>query len=274
MAQKPIKYRTSDAVKLNRQVGPPIDTGYAVDLPDVSANDRNNWTVQLIKPNNKYLNLWVEDASIDFSIFGRTGQSRWKREFYPHSFNQPVLKLSGYMPNQREYNKLAAFVRESHAEALNFHRDDINVSEKSRASKPFPTVTLRMRPFSDQKANPRNQKCKRKGMQLEGYIKSIRAGAVKFEFAPAFEIEYVIAQSDGNVGIYGDTLIAGSQIVDWMTLFNDEQFGAKSGTQMRAAINAADRKAEQDKLVAIVKESVKELSQNASDISNIFNLSS
>lgn len=274
MAQDPIKYRTSDAVQLNRQVGPPIDTGYAVDLPDVSANDRDNWTVQLIKPNNKYLNLWVEDASIDFSISGRTGQSRWKREFYPHSFNQPVLKLSGYMPNQREYNKLAAFVRESHAEALNLNRNYINVSEKSSANKPFPTVTLRMRPFSDQKANPRNQKGKRKGMQLEGYIKSIRAGAVKFEFAPAFEIEYVIAQSDGNVGIYGDNLIAGSQIVDWMTLFNDEQFGAKSGTQMRSAINAADQKAEQDKIVASVNEGIKALQDISNSLSNIFDLSS
>lgn len=244
-----IKYSTNDAYKLGRQAGPRPDTGYAVNLPDVSANDKDNWTARLIKPNNKYLNLWVEEASIDFSVSGSFGQSRWKREFYPRSFNQPVLTLTGRMPNQREHNKLAAFVRESHSEALNINpftgasaTERTTVKTKTYPNAPdvpLPTVSLIMK--NDVIGGRlRNQKGGRRGMKLEGYIKSINAGAIKFEHAPAFEIEFVVAASDGTVGIYSDKLTAGSKIVDWMTLFKEEQFGAKSGTQIRRQIEWDD----------------------------------
>ena len=243
----PIPYSAENAAKLNRQAGPRVDTGYAVSTPDVDPNTLNNWTARLIKTNNKYLNLWVEEASIDFSMTGSTGQSRWKREFYPHSFDQPILKMAGIMPNQREYNKLAAFVRESHSEALNVNGDirpQSNASEKSNiyykhygddATIPLPTVTLIMNPRSVE-GRPRNQKGGRKGMQLEGYIKSIAAGGTKFNFAPQFSIEFVIAQSDGSKGIFGDNLSSGSKITDWMTLFRKDDFGAKNGAQIRKDI--------------------------------------
>lgn len=230
-----IPYETSDAAQLNRQTGPRPDTGYAVNIPNVDPNKKNNWTVQLIKPNGKYLNLWVEEMSIDFSISGSTGQSRWKREFFPRSFNQPTLNMFGFMPNPREYNKLAAFVRESHAEALNLNR---NYSESAK-SKPsgYPTVTLLMNPRSAL-GRARNQKGGRKGMKLEGYIKSVAAGATRFEQAPRFELGFIIASSDGTVGIYDDRLDAGSQITDWMRLFREDFLGSTRGDQIRAEINA------------------------------------
>jgi len=272
----PIPYQTQDAVKLKTQTGPRVDTGYAVNLPNVDPNTKDNWTIRLIKPNNKYLNLWVEDASIDFSMHGSTGQSRWKREFYPHSFNQPVLKLMGRMPNQREYNKLAAFVRESHAEALRVNK---NLTEKTNAGVksyagtriPLPTVTLIMNPryyyndrAIDAKRSPRNQKGGRKGMELEGYIKSIAAGSKKFEFAPQFEIQFIIASSKGSVGIYDDKLRAGSKITDWMTLFKDGQFGAKSGSSYRADELAKDRREREAERAQV--EAAKSLTNLAEDI--------
>lgn len=226
-----IKYTTKDSALLNRQVGPRIDTGYAVSSPNASANDKTNWNVQLIKLNKKYLNLWVDSAGIDFSLSGNTGQSRYKREFYPHSFNEPTLVMRGRMPNQREYNKLAAFVRESHSEALNVNR---NYNEKSGGTKPYPTVTLIMKSNVQQKGQPRNQKGGHMGMKLEGYIKSIAAGNQKFDFAPEFEIQFIVAASDGTVGIYEDTLDAGSQTISWMTLFKEHHFGALNGGQIRS----------------------------------------
>ena len=230
-----IKYTTKDASLLNRQIGPRIDTGYQVNGNNVSVNDRSNWSIQLTKPNNKYLNLWADEINIDFSMSGTMGQSRFKREFYPHSFNEPTMKIIGRMPNQREYNKLAAFVRESHSEALNIQQ---NYGEKSKASKEFPTVTLTMKSSRpQQKGQPRTQKGARRGMQLEGYIMSIAAGAAKFEFAPQFQIEFVVAASNGTVGIYEDKLSAGSAVVDWSTLFKQGHFGAKSGYQIKKEIN-------------------------------------
>jgi hypothetical protein len=234
MADK-IKYTTQDAAFLNRQVGPRPDLGWAVNSPDISANDSKNWTVQLVKANKKYLNLWVEEADIDFSMSGTTGQSRYRREFYPHSFNEPTLVLKGRMPNQREYNKLAAFVRESHSEALNAN---VNYSEKSAGKKAYPTVSLIMRPHAPENRFPRTQKGGHRGMQLEGYIKSIAAGAQKFEFAPAFEIQFIVASSavSSGIGIYQDDLDPGSQVVSWMSIFKDGYLGAKSGYQIKEAI--------------------------------------
>lgn len=230
------KYTTKDASRLNKQTGPRPDTGYAVNYPDISANDFNNWNVRLIKPNKKYLNLWVENAQIDFSMSGSTGQSRWRREFYPHSFNEPTLILTGYAPNQREYNKIAAFVRESHSEALNVGRlAKVNTSEKTKGDKETPTVTLLMK-SSNQDYKPRGQKGGRRGMKLEGYIASIAAGAQKFQQAPKFEIAFIVAASDGAVGIYNDTLTTGSKITDWMTLFKEDHFGAQSGTDIRKKV--------------------------------------
>lgn len=245
----PIKYTDNDAAKLNRQAGPRPDTGYAVNIPNVSANDSENWTARLIKPNNKYLNLWIEEASIDFSVSGTFGQSRWKREFFPRSFNQPILKLSGHMPNQKEYNKFAAFVRESHSEALSINPfTGTNATERTTIKTktypnapdiPLPTVSLIMKKDVIE-GRLRNQKGGRRGMKLEGYIKSIKAGAERFQYAPEFMIEFVIAASDGNIGIYSDNLIAGSKITDWMTLFKENHFGAKSGAQIRKEIGQQD----------------------------------
>jgi hypothetical protein len=232
MADK-IKYTTKDASYLNKQAGPRPDTGYMVNSPNISANDSDNWTIQLIKSNKKYLNLWVEEITVDFSMFGSTGQSRHKREFYPHSFNEPTLRMTGRMPNQREFNKLAAFVRESHSEALNGRQ---NISETGKGTKVYPTVTLLMKGNPPSKKKPRTQKGGRRGMKLEGYIKSVTAGAKKFEFAPMFQIDFIVAASDGTVGIYEDKLDAGSQTVDWMTLFKEGQFGAKSGYQIKKDI--------------------------------------
>jgi len=238
-------YRVEDAAQLNRQTGPRVDTGYAVNIPNVDPNERNNWTVQLIKPNRKYLNLWVEEMSIDFSISGSTGQSRWKREFFPRSFNQPTLMMTGFMPNPREYNKLAAFVRESHSEALNINR---NYSETSggntntykNSSIPLPTVTLLTNPRKTF-GRSRNQKGGRRGMKLEGYIGSINAGAERHQQAPQFQIEFIIASSDGSVGIYDDRLDAGSKITDWMRLFQKDFLGAQRGDQIRNTIDLENK---------------------------------
>jgi hypothetical protein len=245
-----IKYTTKDATLLNRQIGPRIDTGYQVNGNNVSANDKTNWSIQLVKPNKKYLNLWADEISIDFSMSGTMGQSRYRRDFYPHSFNEPTMMISGVMPNQREYNKLAAFVRESHSEALNVQQ---NYGELSKNTKPFPTVSLIMKSSNPQKrGQPRTQKGGRRGMKLEGYIKTIAAGAVKFNFAPAYQIEFIVAASDGAVGIYEDKLSAGSAIVDWATLFKEDHFGARSGNQIKKDIGqdtpvaTTERKAEQD----------------------------
>lgn len=233
-------YKIEDAAQLNRQIGPRPDTGYAVNIPNVDPNTRDNWTVRLIKPNRKYLNLWVEEMSVDFSIAGSTGQSRWKREFFPRSFNQPVLSMMGYMPNPQEYNKLAAFVRESHSEALNINRNysetsSTNMNTYQNGSTPLPTVTLVSNPRKTF-GRSRNQKGGRKGMKLEGYIGSISAGVVRHEQAPQFKIDFIIAASDGTVGIYDDRLDSGSQITDWMTLFQEDYLGAQRGDEIRAAI--------------------------------------
>jgi hypothetical protein len=192
------------------------DTGYAVKLPNKSAVKSSSWNAVLVTHTGDELFMWIEDVVIDFSLSGSTGQSRFRKQFYPKAFNQPVAKVSGTMPNQSEYNRLAAFIRESHYDALSAGNQK--------------TIKLMIRGMK--KDAKRNIKGGHKPMVFEGYIKSIPAGSIKFEFAPKFQFEFVIAQSNGQIGIYKDDLVLGSTILSWMDAFKKDHWGAMSGTEL------------------------------------------
>jgi len=213
----------------------PIDTGYAVKTKHKGANDSKTWSGMLITNNNNVLKLWIEDVVMDFSMSGSAGQSRYRKQFYPKAFNQPTMKVSGRMPNQFEYNKLASFIRESHFDALN--QVNRNIGEVFADNK-YDTNTIRFfikgTSSGTQTQPKRNLKGNHLPLGFRGYIKNIAAGATKFEFAPQFKFDFVIASSvdTGQVGIYSDTLDLGTQIMSWMDLFKKYHFSWKAGQPM------------------------------------------
>ena len=230
------------------------ETGYAVKLPNKRAGEgshKSDWNAALVAPFGTELKMWVSDVQMDFSMTGSTGQSRYRKQYYPKSFNQPTIIVKGQMPNQFEYNRLAAFVRECHLEALtknrflySKHRTDPRKAIKT-SNTVLQVVTLlikssppRMGPLNKTR---RNVKGAHRAMILNGYIKNIAAGAAKFSFAPEFQFEFVIASSylDKNTtGIYDDVLVDGSQLENW----NDQLKKYNYGQQKFASSKSSRKK--------------------------------
>ena len=207
------------------------EAGYAVKLPNKRAGEgshKNNWNAALVAPFGTQLKMWVSDIQMDFSMTGSTGQSRYRKQYYPKSFNQPTIMVKGQMPNQFEYNRLAAFVRECHLEALtknrflySKHRTDPRKAIKT-SNTVLQVVTLLIKPSPSRMGalnkTRRNVKGAHRAMILNGYIKNIAAGATKFNFAPEFQFEFVVASSYLNkntTGIYDDVLVDGSKLESW-----------------------------------------------------------
>jgi hypothetical protein len=199
----------------------PIDTGYQVKTKHKTADQSDTWNASLIANSGEELKLWIEEAKMDFSMSGSTGQSRYRNQFYPKAFNQPSLIVNGTMPNQYEYNRLASFVRETHFDALNQTNRNIGTTKNIKTYN-NKTIKLLIKDAGKGKQPKRNQKGGHLAMAFQGYIRNIQAGATKFQFAPRFQFEFVIAASTdtGQVGIYRDDLDAGSAISGWMESFN------------------------------------------------------
>ena len=206
-------------------------TGYYTTLPKKSADKSQTWNAVLITTDNQELKLWIEDMVLNFSMSGTSGQSRYRRQFYPKAFNQPTMVVKGKMPNQYEYNRLAGFVRESHFDALN-QTNRKTFADGTQAQFDKKTLTLYIKNAGDNTPPKRNLKGGHLVMAFEGYIKNIQAGAKKFQFAPDFQFEFVIAGSKdtGAIGIYKDDIVQGSKIMSWMDVFKQNHFSG-SATQ-------------------------------------------
>lgn len=217
----------------------------SVKLPVKSAEFGKNWNGALVAPFGSTVKLWISEINMDFSMSGSTGQSRYRRQYYPKSFNQPSILVRGQMPNQFEYNRLATFVRECHFESLTGNRFlYAKKANQSRAaakasSASLNTIKLLIKDAGSVGKIRRNLKGGHKGLVFEGYIKNIAAGAVKFNFAPEFEFEFVNASSylNGAVGIYEDTLVSGSQLMNW-----NDQLKKYSYGQQKFASSAPSKK--------------------------------
>jgi len=209
-------------------------TGYAVNTPNSRADKSSTYNGVLMDYYGKTIKLWITDVSADFSLSGTTGQSRYRRQFYPKAFNQPSLSIVGRTANQAEYNRLAAFFRETHSAALT---DDKSLYERqsgkskkivSKSSTSPQLVKFLIRRSGKNFINPkRNLKGSHQDMLLEGYVTSIAAGATKFNFAPEFQFNFIVAQSydTAKIGIWSDELEIGSQLSSWMDQFKNKGFG-------------------------------------------------
>lgn len=219
MAEKrSYKEKRSYPVGPNKILDNPIDTGYGVTIPEISADRSASWSVFLETNDGTYIKLWADDIQMNFSMSGSTGQSRFRKQFYPKSFNQPKLRIAGRMPNQYEYNRLANFIRENHMKVLSGVEKKAPVGQQTVEA---PVIKMFIR--GDALKAKRNIKGGHRPHSFEGYISNIRAGAVKFEFAPEFEFEFIPLKSkfNGQYGLYDDQLLTkGIQILSYMDLFN------------------------------------------------------
>lgn len=181
----------------------PYNRGYdAQSGPHRVAGQKDDWNGRLIDQQGDYINLWVEEFETSFELQGSYAQSRDVRRFYPRSFGQPIILMSGRVANTTEYNRLASFIRTTQIGALH-----------SGNGGP-PTVGLALRGRSPWGGSAgRNAKGSNTPWYVEGLIKRVEAGAVAHNIAPEFNLEFQVAASGS--GIYNDSLVTGREIMSW-----------------------------------------------------------
>lgn len=208
-----------------------LGRGYAVRLP--SGNPTKKANGRFINILGEYIDLYIEDIQSDFSMAGSTGQSRTLRQFFPHNMVQPSIQVTGISTNSHHYNKLAAFIRVSQHLALAGQRlreSDIpfrNILDANGHVVAIPTIRFLISNGTKDFDIPRHGRTIKgihKPWRLEGYVKSMAAGAERFQQAPRFAFEFLIAQSQS--GIWHDHAVVGDQIRSWMQIFRG---GGKHG---------------------------------------------
>jgi len=205
-----------------------IDQGYAVRLPRTNPA-RHSGNAVFVNQLGEKITFYVEEISVDFAMSGSTAQSRKLRQFFPHSIVQPSVRVTGIAPNSYEYNRLAAFVRLSHRYTLmgrslrTMHVPFRNVLDANGETYAIPTIQFALSNATNivTVSQGRNVKGRHKPWRLEGYVKSMKAGAERFQQAPAFQFDFVVAESlqGPNLGIWNDHAVLGSQIASWAQIF-------------------------------------------------------
>lgn len=207
-----------------------LGRGYAVSTPNASLQGTNARFINVL---GEYIDFYIEDIQADFSMAGSTGQSRTLRQFFPHNFVQPSIVVSGTQPNSHQYNRLAAFIRVTQhlsLSGLRLGNDNKPVRTATDAQgNVFIKETVRLLISNGTKdynvIHGRNVKGIHKPWRLEGYIKSMQAGAEHFQQAPQYQFEFLVAKSQS--GIWKDHAVLGDQIRSWTEIFNN--FGPRQG---------------------------------------------
>lgn len=203
----------------------PYNKGYdARSRANAPKAEQNGASGQFRRPDGKTIALWITDITADFSLSGTQGQSRMLREFFPHSFNDVTLQITGNVASTQEYNRLALFVREHQWGAL----QEINGGGKATQTIDFHLYNT----YAGGRTPGRGRTIKgpHRPWSVSGYISSIGAGAVRHEIAPEFSINFIVATSQlsGNTGIWSDSLASGSSLKTFLQIIGTSK-QAKTG---------------------------------------------
>lgn len=213
--------------------------GMAVRALSAEAEQRLNNLANGILTNQlgQQVRIWIDEMEADFGVGGSTSQSQKVRQFFPRNFVQPSIRVTCTFPSQFHYNTFASFVRSSHIYALSgleLKDQGINVRKRRAASGgsyALTTVKFWIKGAYNQggKGSFKGSKTSKGGHTpwlLEGYIKSIQAGAVKFEQAPQLIFEFTIAESRDTkkLGIWNDEAVRGSEIRPWLDIFRSRPY--------------------------------------------------
>lgn len=231
----PRRYKSGRIYPLQNQ----LRRGYGVTGSDTDPGKRSA-NARFINIKGEKIDFYIEEMSANFSMAGTTGQSHHVRQFFPHNMVQPSITITGRAPNSYQYNRLSAFIRVGQDTGLSgqaLRNAGIplrNIPNAKQGPTLIPTLRLLIRrgvggssirgggrfPYEG-----RTVKGSHQAWRLEGYVKSMPAGAKHFEYAPQFTFEFLIAESQGprqgdpNVGIWKDIAVAGDEIKPWIDIF-------------------------------------------------------
>lgn len=164
--------------------------------PDSEGEPQKQANAYLEDQNGSRVFMWVDDVTADFAMTGNTAQSRKRREFYPHNFSQPVLRIHCQTPNSYEYNRIGAFIRAAQRDAVS----DGDLKEQ-------PLLRLRINSGGQNTAR-KVTRGHHNRIAVDGYVTSAPRGAERFVNAPDFEFDFVITKAWNFLGLQDDATVS------------------------------------------------------------------
>lgn len=175
-----------------------IRDGYFVTTPAVAPDDggkpANGANAFLEDASGARVGMWVNDISADFELAGSTAQGPTRRDFYPHNFSQPSIKIKGQTTNSYEYNRLAEFIRSTHRDALSVSSDGVIVS------------FVCLMPSSVKQPNRPVMRGRHRTVELTGFVKASKRGATRFVTAHEYELEFIVLAAKSFLGLEDDII--------------------------------------------------------------------
>lgn len=212
----------------------PLHRGYGVAAFDFNPADKQP-NGRMVNVKGEKIDFYIEEIETGFEMAGTTAQSHRKRQFFPHNMVQPAITIRGRANNSFQYNRLASFVRVSQYQSLDTQQlrkegVPLRTLDTKVGTQIVPTLRLIIRNGSGRNAlkggrypfGGKNVKGRHQGWILEGYVRNIAAGAKRHDPAPAFEFQFMVAESQQNgqnIGIWSDTAVAGNAIKPWIEVF-------------------------------------------------------
>ncbi len=219
------QYRSGKVYPLHNR----IKKGYGVADPDRNPAAKGA-NARLTNQRNEKIDFWVEEVEAKFEMTGTTAQSRTLRQFVPHSIVQPSIMVTGRAPNSFQYNRLASFIRASHWNAVNMDQlsgEDVRhevLGNGKTVTVPTIRLIIRNRTRDGFPYNGSNVKGSHIPWAVEGYVKSIKAGAKRHDPAPPFQFEFLISENlmKPSLALWNDTRVYGSQLRAWLDFINKD----------------------------------------------------
>lgn len=186
----------------------PIDQGYFVKSPNVAAN-HNTATGYLKDQDDQHFYLWIHDITGSFEVSGSNVQAESSRTWFPRYMTQPKLTITGQTANQYEYGRLAEFIRVTQDKSLRFDKvaHDLN------------TVTLGVQGHGGIKT-PTGVRYSRTPILCQGHIKSIERHTERWNNAPQFTFDFIVAFS--TQGLYTIDQSEIDQLPKWMDIVTNK----------------------------------------------------
>jgi hypothetical protein len=177
-----------------------IDRGYDVHTTNHSPKKGANGLLR-DPVDRTQIYLFIEEIETDLSLSGSTGQGLHTRDFYPHNFVQPNYTLRCQAPGQREYGRVAEFVRKAQRNCLVRNTRMALLVPGSR----WPLV--------------KHMKGPRKPFYAFGYVTSMPRIHRAHDPAPSYEIQFLIAQV--RSGIFQDTPYTAYKLARWSDIVDN-----------------------------------------------------
>lgn len=117
-------------------------------------------------------NMYVMEYSQPHALSGSAQQSKLYKHWYPKSYSPGDITVVGRVRDQTDYDNLAVFIR-------GFHQSLMSAAGRSNAANGNQIPLMRL--YIDGE-----------GVNIDGVIKSFKAGAQRFNVAPQFTFDFTV----------------------------------------------------------------------------------